>query len=119
MERVRIDVKPWPGEQGDRCAAYRSECRGACGKGDKEKTIPFDVVWKIGASPTQEELEESWVHGAVQYQEVAAVEGKGKDKGKNVDGKGKELFAGVLMNDGNYWPGEDKGTSNGGTRQRQ
>ena len=109
MERVRIDVKPWPGERGERCAAYRQECRGASGKGDEAQTIPLDVVWFYGADPTQEELEEEANMVAVQYQdhEVQAVEGKGKDKGKNVDGKGRELFAGILQPNGNYWQGED------------
>ena len=113
MERVRIDVKPWPGERGERCAAYRQECRGASGKGDEAQTIPLDVVWFYGADPTQEELEEEANMVAVQYQdhEVQAVEGKGKDKGKNVDGKGRELFAGILQSDGNYWPGEDANTA--------
>ena len=111
MERVRIDVKPWPGERGERCAAYRKECRGACGKGDEAQTIPFEVVWFYGADPTQEELEELGDQGAVQYQEVPAVEGKGKGKGNNVDGKGKELFAGILQPDGNYWQGEDATTA--------
>ena len=109
MERVRIDVKPWPGQRGERCAAYRQECRGASGKGDEAQTIPLDVVWFYGADPTQEELEEEANMVAVQYQdhEVQAVEGKGKDKGKNVDGKGRELFAGILQPNGNYWQGED------------
>jgi hypothetical protein len=113
MERetlnVTIDVKPWPAERGERCAAYRKECRGACGKGDEAQTIPIEVVWFYGADPTQEELEEEANMVAVQYQdhEVQAVEGKGKDKGKNVDGKGRELFAGILQPNGNYWQGED------------
>ena len=108
MERVRIDVKPWPGERGERCAAYRQECRGASGKGDEAQTIPLDV-WDWVTDPTQEELEEEANMVAVQYQdhEVQAVEGKGKDKGKNVDGKGRELFAGILQPNGNYWQGED------------
>ena len=79
-------------------------------KGKEEKRKGTEVEGKGNDNAEGNEGKDSW--GPYE------VGGKGNDKDKGKEGKGslaydpqEELFAGVLMRDGNYWPGEDANTA--------